>query len=89
MKANTALGLALFLIAAFALIAVAISTPAIQFYTGGIIIALFMAGLFYAYLNAIRQGNKLKAEPQPDQNPPATQQEEEQKANEQSGNQAN
>ncbi|MHB1908526.1 MAG: hypothetical protein ACYCQJ_06600 [Nitrososphaerales archaeon] len=56
---NTAIAVLLFFAASFALIYAAIMTPLIQFYTGGIVIALFMTGLFYAWLNAIRQGRKL------------------------------
>ena len=56
---NTAIAVLLFFVASFVLIYAAITTPLVQFYTGGIVVALFMTGLFYAWLNAIRQGRKL------------------------------
>ena len=70
LRANTAVAMAIWLIATFALIAVSITTPSIEFYTGGIIIALFIAALFYVYGNAIRQGNELKKkQPAPAETP--------------------
>lgn len=57
---NTATGLVLFLLGAFALIIAALRVPSIQFYTGGIFIALFMFGAFYAWGNTIRQTRKLE-----------------------------
>jgi hypothetical protein len=59
LKTNTAGALLLFLAGSFALIIVAVRTPAVEFYTGGIVIGLFIFGLFYAYWSAVRQGNKL------------------------------
>ena len=56
---NTAGALALFLLGSFALIFAFLETPAIQYYTGGVIIALFIAGLFYAWGNSIVQTRKL------------------------------
>ena len=61
---NTLTGLLLFLAGAFALIIAFIRTPAIQYYTGGVIIGLFIAGLLYAWGNTIRQTRKLGALPQ-------------------------
>ena len=58
---NTATGFALYLIASFALVIFAIRTPEIQYYTGGIVIALFIIGLFFAFGNAMRQGRKLES----------------------------
>lgn len=66
MKAGTLLAMLIWLVATFGLIAWALNTPAIRFYTGGLIIALFIAALFYVFGNAIRQGNKLREkEPEP------------------------
>ena len=56
---NTLTALLLFLVGAFALIIGFIKTPSIQYYTGGVIIGLFIAGLLYAWANAIRQTRKL------------------------------
>jgi hypothetical protein len=53
---NTAAGLGLFLIGSFALLYATTHFSAIQYYTGGIVIGLFIAGLFYSFGNAIRQG---------------------------------
>ncbi|MGI0085927.1 MAG: hypothetical protein ACREBQ_12680 [Nitrososphaerales archaeon] len=71
---NTAAGLSLFLLGSFVLLYTTIHIPSIEFYTGGIVIALFIFGLFFAFGNAIRQGNKIeKSEtgtiPQTEQNP--------------------
>jgi len=52
---NTAGAIGLFLLGAFALIVAFLSFPSIEYYTGGAIIALFIAGLFYVWGNAIRQ----------------------------------
>jgi hypothetical protein len=49
----------LFLLGSFALIITFVRTPSIEYYTGGVIIALFMAGLFYAYANSIIQTRRL------------------------------
>jgi hypothetical protein len=69
----------LFLVASFALIIGFLKTPSIEFYTGGVIIALFMAGLFFAWGNSILQTRKMdekqKEEPKPAEassSPPAS-----------------
>jgi len=59
---NTAAAMALFLVGSFALIFAFVETPAIQYYTGGVIIALFIAGLFYAWGNSILQTRRLEDE---------------------------
>jgi len=59
---NTASGFLLFLVAAFALIVALVLTPALRYYTGAFFIFLFMGGLFFAWLNTIRQTNKMKDE---------------------------
>jgi hypothetical protein len=58
-RMNTLTALLLFLLGAFALIIGFIKTPSIQYYTGGVIIGLFIAGLLYAWANTIRQTRKL------------------------------
>jgi hypothetical protein len=65
MKAGTLVAMLIWLLATFGLIAWALNTPAVKFYTGGLIIALFIAALFFVFGNAIRQGNKLKAKESP------------------------
>ncbi len=60
---NTLTALLLFLAGAFALIIGFVETPAIQYYTGGVIIGLFIAGLLYAWGNTIRQTRKLNVTP--------------------------
>lgn len=57
---NTGAAVGLFFAGSFALIVTALRLPAIEFYTGGIFIALFMAGLFYSWGNAIRQVKNLE-----------------------------
>ena len=56
---DSSAGLGLFLAGAFALIVTALRTPAIEYYTGGIFVGLFIFGLFFAWANAIRQSKKL------------------------------
>ncbi len=58
-RLNTAAGFALYLVGAFALVIIAMETPSIQYYTGGIVIGLFIFGLFFAYVNAMRQTRRL------------------------------
>ncbi|MDA4131030.1 MAG: hypothetical protein OK457_09690 [Thaumarchaeota archaeon] len=63
---NTLTALLLFLVGAFALIIGFLSVPSIQYYTGGVIIGLFIAGLLYAWANTIRQTRKLgEQDPKP------------------------
>ncbi|MFI5420697.1 MAG: hypothetical protein ACHQ1H_06985 [Nitrososphaerales archaeon] len=63
--------LLVYLVGAFALIIGFVETPAIQYYTGGVIIGLFIAGLLYAWGNTIRQTRKLSdALPEPEQKVP-------------------
>jgi hypothetical protein len=57
---NTATAILLFLLGSFALIIGFVRTPSIQYYTGGVVIALFMAGLFYAYGNSILQTRRME-----------------------------
>ena len=57
---NTATAMLLFLLGSFALIIGFIRTPSIQYYTGGVVIGLFMAGLFFAYGNSIVQTRRLE-----------------------------
>jgi hypothetical protein len=63
----------LWLLATFALIVVFVRTPTLQYYTGGVIIALFVASLIYIFGNAVRQGNKMKekgtVQPPPSETP--------------------
>lgn len=56
---NTATGLILYLIGAFALVAVCIVTPAIRLYLGAFVIFLFMGALFFVLANTIRQTNNM------------------------------
>jgi len=60
----------LFLAGSFALIIAFVKTPSIQYYTGGVIIALFMAGIFFAFGNSILQTRRLD-ENQKDETKPA------------------
>ena len=70
---NTLTALLLFLVGAFALIIGFTETPSIQYYTGGVIIGLFIAGLLYAWANTIRQTRKLnEVVTESDQKAPAT-----------------
>jgi len=50
----------LFLAGSFALIIGFVKTPSIQYYTGGVVVGLFMVGLFYAYGNSIIQTRRLE-----------------------------
>ena len=72
---NTASGFLLYLIGGFALVVATIKIPGLQYYTGAFVIFLFMGGLFFAWLNAIRQGNKIPDAPreQEKENPPEQQ----------------
>jgi hypothetical protein len=57
-----------YLAGSFALIIVFIKTPAIEFYTGGVIIGLFMLGIFLSYGITVVQTRGLeekKEEPKP------------------------
>ncbi|MGI0090949.1 MAG: hypothetical protein ACREBS_04505 [Nitrososphaerales archaeon] len=62
MKSGT--NLILFLAGAFALIIAMLNIPAYTQYTGGLFIALFVAGLFLTFGNAIRQTQKMAKEQQ-------------------------
>jgi hypothetical protein len=57
---NTATAMLLFLLGSFALVIGFVRTPSIQYYTGGVIIGLFMAGLFFAWGNSIVQTRRLE-----------------------------
>jgi len=61
---NTASGFLLYLAGSFALVIATILIPALEYYTGAFVIFLFMGGLFYSWLNAIRQANKIPKEQQ-------------------------
>ena len=50
----------LFLAGSFALIIGFVKTPSIEYYTGGVVVGLFMVGLFYAYGNSIIQTRRLE-----------------------------
>jgi hypothetical protein len=56
---NTASGFALYLVGSFVLVVVCLLTPAIRYYLGAFVIFLFMGGVFFAWLNTIRQTNKM------------------------------
>jgi hypothetical protein len=56
---NTLTAIVVYLVGSFALIIGFIKTPSIQYYTGGVIIGLFIAGLLFAWANTIRQTGKL------------------------------
>ncbi|MDG6996776.1 MAG: hypothetical protein JRN52_12710 [Nitrososphaerota archaeon] len=56
---KTALGLFVFLVAAFGLLIVLLEEPSFEFYTGGIFIAALMLGVFYVGGNTIRQTRNL------------------------------
>ena len=68
---NTVTAMLLFLLGSFALIIAFVETPSIQYYTGGVIIGLFMAGIFFTYGNSIRQARRLE-EMQKEELKPAT-----------------
>lgn len=57
---NVGIVMLIFLLGSFALIFAFVSTPSIQYFTGGVIVALFMAGLFYVWGRAIIQTRKLE-----------------------------
>ncbi len=58
-----------FLAGSFALIIIFVKTPAIEFYTGGVIIGLFMLGIFATAANAaigarrLEEAEKKEAQP--------------------------
>jgi len=64
---NTATGLILYLMGAFALVAVCVVTPAIRYYLGAFVIFLFMGALFFAWANTIRQTNNMNKSASPPQ----------------------
>jgi hypothetical protein len=57
---NTLGAILLFLAGSFALIIAFVRTPSIQYYTGGVVIGLFMAGIFFAFGNSILQTRRLE-----------------------------
>lgn len=57
---NTGIGLTLFFLGAFALILAMIRLPSLTSYTGGMFVALFVAGSLYVWGNAWRQGRMLE-----------------------------
>ena len=63
---NTLTAMLVFLAGSFALVIVFVKTPAIQYYTGGVVVGLFMLGIFLTAGNAMmetrRMEEKLKKE---------------------------
>lgn len=59
---KTGTSLILFLAGAFVLIIAMLEMPAYTPYTGGLFIGLYMAGLFLAFGNVIRQTQKMTKE---------------------------
>jgi hypothetical protein len=68
---NTASGFGLYLLGAFALVLACLLTPVLRNYLGAFVIFLFIGGVFFAWLNTIRQTNNMNrkgaAPPQPQQ----------------------
>jgi len=62
---NTASGLALYLVGSFVMVAAFVVTPSIKYYLGAVVIFLFMGGVFYAWLNTIRQTQNMLKTPTP------------------------
>ena len=56
---NVEMGYLLYLFGAFAAIALALFNIIPTNYLGGVVIAYFIVGLCFAWLNAIRQGEKM------------------------------
>lgn len=56
---NIASAIGLFLLGTFGFVIGMLRLPAYQSYTGGLLIALFIAGLLYVWGNAMRQTRKL------------------------------
>ena len=61
---NAATGFGLYLLGSFVLVAAFVLTPAVRYYLGAVVIFLFMGGVFYAWLNTIRQTNNMIRSPQ-------------------------
>jgi hypothetical protein len=76
--------MAIWLVVTFVLIALSISNPATEYYTGGLLIASFIIALLYVFGNAVRQGRELDktqlAPPPPQAMPPAEHPAEQQKS---------
>ncbi len=62
---NVLAAFALYLLGAFALILLSLYNILPVNYLGGFVIAGFVGGLFFAWLNAWRQGEKMKVEEKP------------------------
>lgn len=62
----------LFLVGSFALIYAFVSTPSIQYYTGGAVVALFMAGIFCIFGNSILQTQRMEEKLKKEQEAAAT-----------------
>jgi hypothetical protein len=84
-KVNTAIALVLFLLGSFGVIIAAIRTPAVQYYTGGIVIALFVGGLFLAWGLTIVQTKKIAAADAGNNPPPAAERQQQQQQDEERG----
>jgi cytosine/uracil/thiamine/allantoin permease len=73
---NTAAAMVIFFAGSLALIFVFVETPSIQYYTGGVIIGLFIAGIVYAWGNSIiqtrRLNEELKNKPDPSSSAPSS-----------------
>jgi hypothetical protein len=76
---NAATGFGLYLLGSFVLVASFVLTPAVRYYLGAVVIFLFMGGVFYAWLNTIRQTNNMIKSPPPQTVQPKKQEEEEKK----------
>jgi membrane protein implicated in regulation of membrane protease activity len=57
---NTATAMLLFFLGSLALVIGFVRTPSIQFYTGGVVIALLIIGLLYIYGNSVRQTMRME-----------------------------
>jgi len=62
-----AIGLILYLVGSFALVAVCVVTPAIRLYLGAIVIFLFMGAVFFIGLNTVRETNNMNKSTLPPQ----------------------
>ena len=60
---NTATGFGLYLLGSFVLVAAFVVTPSIKYYLGAVVIFLFMGGVFFAWLNTIRETNNMIKSP--------------------------
>jgi hypothetical protein len=63
----------LFLAGSFALIIGFVRTPSIEYYTGGVVVGLFMLGIFFTYGNSILQTRRLEEQFKKDEQAVASQ----------------